>query len=98
MFYKSSKQIYDFKVLKIIRSFGDTIYNHKNEIHKANQEQADLLEYILSFNSKIKPRLDEDKNKKNDVFNGARNFYKGRELVLNGFKSGLFPLKSTKGT
>ena len=35
---------------------------------------------------------------KNDVFDSAKSLYKGRELVLNGFKSWLFPLKSTKGT
>ena len=55
-----------------------------------------MLEYILSFNNKIKPKSDEDKNKKNDVFD--KNLYKGREMLLNAFKSGLFPLKSTKGT
>ena len=68
--------VYDFKVFKTIKSFGDSIYNHKIGIHEANQEQADLLEYILSFNNKIKPKSDEDKNKKNDVF--AKNLYKGR--------------------
>ena len=35
---------------------------------------------------------------KNDVFVSAKNLYEGRELVLNAFKSGLFSLKSTKGT
>ena len=37
------------------------------------------------------------KNKKN-VLNTAKNLYDGRELVVNTFKSGLFPLKSTTGT
>ena len=64
MFYESSMQVSDFKVFKTIRSFGDSIYNHKIEIHKTNQEQADLLEYILSFNNKTKLRSVEDKNKK----------------------------------
>ena len=64
MIYESSKQVYDFKVFKIIRYFGHSIYNHKIEIREANQEQADLLEYILSFNNKTKPRSNEDKNKK----------------------------------
>ena len=52
------------KVLKSARSFGDSLYNHKIEIHEVNEEQADLLEYISSFNSKIKPRSYEDKNGK----------------------------------
>ena len=37
------------------------------------------------------------KNKRN-VFNTAKNIYEGRELVINAFKRGLFPLKSTTGT
>ena len=28
LFYESSKQIYDFRVFKTIRYFGDSIYNH----------------------------------------------------------------------
>ena len=34
--------------------------------------------------------------KKNDVFDSAKCLYEGRELVINAFNSGLFPLKSTK--
>ena len=30
LFYESTKQVYDFKIFKTIRSFGDSIYNHKN--------------------------------------------------------------------
>ena len=47
-----------------MRCFGASIYNHKMETHEANHEQTDLLEYILSFNNKAKPRSDEDKNKR----------------------------------
>ena len=35
---------------------------------------------------------------KNDIFDSVKNLYDGRELVLNAFKSGLFPLKSTNRT
>ena len=37
------------------------------------------------------------KNKRN-VFDTAKNLYEGRELVINAFKNGLFPLKSATGT
>ena len=63
LFYESSKHIYDFKIFKTIRSFGDSIYNHKIEKNETNQEQADLLEYILSFNGKNRSKSDKDKNK-----------------------------------
>ena len=38
------------------------------------------------------------KTKIKNVFDSAKNLYGGRELVFNAFKSGLFPLNSTKGT
>ena len=38
------------------------------------------------------------KKKKKNILNSAQNLYYGRELVINAFKSGLFPLKSTTGT
>ena len=37
------------------------------------------------------------KNERN-VLNTAKNLFDGRELVINGFKSRLLPLKSTTGT
>ena len=36
--------------------------------------------------------------KKKKLSNSAHNLYYGRELVINAFKSGLFPLKSKTGT
>ena len=38
------------------------------------------------------------KTKKKNVLNSTQNLYHGRELVINAFKSGLFSLKSTRGT
>ena len=38
------------------------------------------------------------KKTKKKILNSAQNLYCGRELVINAFKSGLFPLKSTTGT
>ena len=36
--------------------------------------------------------------KQKNILNSAKSLYYGRELVINAFKSGLFPLKSTTGT
>ena len=60
LFYESSKQVYDFKAFQTIKSFGNSIYNRKTEIHEANIEQADSLEHILDFDNKTKPKSDKD--------------------------------------
>ena len=38
------------------------------------------------------------KKKKTKILSTAKNLYDRRELVINAFKSGLFPLKSTTET
>ena len=52
----------------------------------------------MNFNNKTRPKNKDDKNNKKNILNSAQNLYYGRELVINAFKSGLFPLKSTTGT
>ena len=64
MIYYSSKESFDFKTLKIIRSFDENIYSGKITIDEADQEQADLLEYILNFNNKARPNNRDDKKTK----------------------------------
>ena len=98
MILYSSKESFDFNAFKTTRSFGENIYSGKITINEADQEQADLLEYILNFNNKARPKNKNDKKNKRNVFNTAKNLYEGRELVINTFKSGLFKLKLTTGT
>ena len=98
MIYYSSKEPFDFRMFKTIRSFGDDIYSSKITINEADQEQSDLVEYILNFNNKTRPKNKDDKKNKKSILNSAQNLYHGRELVINAFKSGLFTLKSTRGT
>ena len=95
MVYYSSKEPFDFRIFKTIRSFGDDIYNSEITINEADQEQSGLVEYILNFNNKARPKNKDDKK---NILNSAENLYYGRELLIGAFKSRLFPLKSTTGT
>ena len=54
MIYYSSKEPFDFRIFKTIRSFGDDIYSSRITINEADQEQTDLVEYILSFDNKAR--------------------------------------------
>ena len=49
MIYYSSKEPFDFKTFKTVRSFGENIYSGKITINRANEEQADLIEYYFKF-------------------------------------------------
>ena len=57
MIYYLSKEPFDFKTFKTIRSFGENICRGKITINEANEEQADLIDYILNFNNKAKPKI-----------------------------------------
>ena len=61
MIYYSSKELFDFRIFKTIRSFGHDIYSNKITINEADQEQSDLVEYILNFNNKARPKNKDDK-------------------------------------
>ena len=52
--YDLSKQPFDFRTFKTIRSFGDNIYNNRINLDEVGQEQFDLLDYLFDFNSKTK--------------------------------------------
>ena len=63
--YYSSKEPFDFKIFKTIRSLCENIYSGKFTINEADQEQADLVGYILNFNNKSRPKNRDDKKKIN---------------------------------
>ena len=50
--------------MKIIRSFGEDIYGNKFAINESNQEEADLVEYIVKFDNKTRPKNKDDKKVK----------------------------------
>ena len=79
LFYDLSKQSFDFKTFKTIRSLGDDINNKRVNIDGGHQEQNDLVDYFFDFNSKTKPKSEKDKKRKKAVFfDSVKNLYKGR--------------------
>ena len=64
MIYYSCKETFEFRMFQTIRSFGNNIYSSKITINKADLEQSDLVEYILNFNNKTRPKNKDDTKKK----------------------------------
>ena len=86
----------DFQQFETRRSFGDSIYTGKTNIDEPERNQRNLLENLVKFNNKSKPKNKEDKDKERNTFNSVNALYEGRGLTTNAFKSGIFPIKATK--
>ena len=60
-------------------------------------DQSNLLAYMVKFNNKSKPKTKEGKAEKQNTFDSVNALYEGRELALNDFRSGIFPIKAAQG-
>ena len=90
MVYKSTSRIYDFRAFKAIRTYGDDIRNNGTSLAAANLEQANLLAHFHDFVKKTKPQDPELKKLRSDVLDSVGALVKGRELMYNAFRSGIF--------
>ena len=72
--------MYDFQQYKTIRSFGDIIYTGKTIIDETGMDQTNLLEIMLKFNNKSRPRSKEDMDKKRNTFHSVNFLQEGQEL------------------
>ena len=99
MVYKSNGKISDFRGFKTIRTYGTDIRNNVTSLSAANLEQANLLAHVQNFVKNTKPQDPEQKKLKSDVLDSVRALVKGRELIYNAFRSGIFHRleKSQKG-
>ena len=81
MIYYSSKEPLNFKTFKTVRSLVENNYSSKITMDEADEEQSDLIEYILNFNNKARPKNRDDLKKthththKKKVLNTAKNLY-----------------------
>ena len=58
-------------------------------------DRNNFLKNMVQFNHKTRPKKED--RKKKYTFDSISALYKGRELTLNAFKSGIFPIRATKG-
>ena len=75
---ETKKYIHDFRQYETIRPFGESIQSCKANIVKAEEDQTNLLQDIVEFNDKSRPRSKEGKIKKRDTYEIAYTLYEGR--------------------
>ena len=90
MFYKSTNKNYDFRGFKTTRTYGSDIRNNVTSLKAANLEQANLMAYLYDFTKNAKSQNPEQKKLKSDVLNSVGALAKGREVMFNAFRSGIF--------
>ena len=62
--YEANKYAFDFQRFKTTRSLGESIYNGKINIDESEMKQTNLLENIMDFSNKSRPRSKKEKHKK----------------------------------
>ena len=77
-------------------SFGESIYTIKINIKEAEMDQTNLSENMVNFNTESRPKTKEAKDKKWNTFDSVSVLYEGRELTVNAFTRGIFPIKKKK--
>ena len=77
-----SKQPFDFRTFKTIRSLGYDIYNKRANIDEADQEQSNLFDYFLILIARLSRKEKKYKKRKNDVSDRVRSLYKGRKSMI----------------
>ena len=55
-----------------------------------------MLDILKDFNERSRPKIAEGKNEKINTYNCEYGLYEGWELVLNAFRSEIFPI-TTQG-
>ena len=92
MVYKSTSRTYDFRGFKTIRTYGNDIRNNVTSLDAVNLEQANLLAHFHDFVEKKQQnhKILNRKKLRSDVLDSVGAFVKGRELMYNAFRSGIF--------
>ena len=94
LFCRASEFTYDFRNFRTVRTFGRDIYENIISLEEAYKDQNNLVRDIKDFKYKTRPQNNDKKQEKEIFLKNLLNFFDARELVLNGFSSRIFLIKS----
>ena len=84
---------YDFSNYKTFNDFFNDIHCRRMTIDQAEIRQNNFNNELILLND-YSPKSSKYKEAKNNLLNNAKKFYDGRQKIIEGFKNGLFSLKS----
>ena len=79
---------------RTIKTFGRDIYEGNITLDEANIDQDNLLMGIRNFNSRTRPQNDMKIQEKKIVLKNLYTLFDAREILLDGFESRIFLIKS----
>ena len=94
--YETRKYIYNFQQFEAIRLFAKNMFADKITLNNADKHQSDLLIQIVDLNKDT--NLRRIKRKKRGTYESINVLYNDTEMVLDAFKSEIFPLPSIEVT
>ena len=84
---------YNFSYYKAFKELFRDLYYKKMTINDAEMKQNEFNSILDALNN-YSPKAQKYIEAKNSLLNNAKSFYKGREKIIEGFKQGIFLLKS----
>ena len=94
--YETRKYVYNFQQFEAIRLFAKNMFADKITLNNADKHQSDLLIQIVDLNKDT--NLRRIKRKKRGTYESINVLYNGTQMVLDAFKSEIFPLPSIEVT
>ena len=82
---------YDISNYKTFKELFRDIY-YRNMLADEAERRQDEFSAVLNALRSYTPKGQKYNEAKNKLLDNARNFYKGREKTIEGFKNGIFPL------
>ena len=77
-------------ITKHLKSYLEIFITKKTTIDEVERKQ-DEFRAVIGALKKYTPRDNKYVEVKNRLLNNVKNFYKGREKTIEGFKNGVFP-------
>ena len=90
-FGSSAKHHYNFTIFLDLKTFAESLYNGSLLLKVAKLKQRNMEDEIERLDD-YKPKKEKIKTQKEIILFNAKEFYKGRKMILIEFENGAFPL------
>ena len=84
-------KVYDFNNFKRLENLTINLYHGNISIEQARSKQYEMQNLIISL-KKYRPQIKNKIKFKIETLSNAEKLFNGREIIINAFENGIFPL------